>query len=100
MVLRAVGHMSSPLKAGSWACRMSVSRDLVCSSFHTFSTASSALSSSGEVKPAMQRIRLGMVLVSKGVASKVISGKDQILWHRIRSEVGWEIPWARKVIRG
>lgn len=92
--------MSSPWKAGSCACKASTSRDLVRSSSHTFRIASSALCSSGEVKPATQRMRLGMVSVSKGVASKVTSGKDQILWHRIKSDVGWEIPYARKVIRG
>jgi len=75
-------------------------RDVVCGLLHTLVTASSTSCISGDVKPAMQRMRLGMELVSKGVASKVTSGSDQILCFTIISAVGCVMPEAKKVMRG
>jgi len=85
---------------GSYSWRVSARRDAVYATFHVFVTASSTSCTSGDVKPAMQRVRLGMVSVSKGMASKVVSGSDQIFCLRIISVTGWEMPEARKVISG
>lgn len=43
---------------------------------------------------------MGMEFISKGVASKVTSGRDQTLCFKIISAVGCVMPEAEKVIRG
>ena len=85
---------------GSYFRSSSARQDAVCVLFHAVVTASSMSCISGDVKPAMQRIKLGMESVSKGVASKVTLGRDQILCSRILSVVVCEMPEARKVMRG
>jgi len=96
----AARRADSSAKVGSWSWRVSMRRETICGSFQVFVTASFTSCTSGDVKPAIHRMRLGIVSVSKGIASKVISGSDQIFCLRIISIMGWEMPEARKVIRG
>ena len=74
----AAGRRSFPANSASDCWRVVIRRSLLVGLLHVSVIVPLALFSSADVKPATHWMRLGMVSVSKGMASKVISGKDQI----------------------
>ena len=89
-----------PSKAGSSFWRRSIMRVTGAAADQAPSTAFLTAFSSGDVKPFRQRVREGIVSVSKGKASKVTSEEDQIRCCNIAAVVSWVTSWTRKVIRG
>ena len=66
-------------------CSMSMRQFLVVGSFQVPSIVALALFSSADVNPATHCMRWGMTSASKGMASKVISGNNQIFCLRMMS---------------
>ena len=100
MASRASCLQARPWKSGSSFWRMSIIRVIGAAVDHAPSTAFRTAFSSGDVKPLRQRVRVGMVSVSKGKASNVTSAEDQILCFSMAAVVSWETSWTRKVMSG